>query len=82
MSPLDITRDWLTRDRDSFFFDWCRLQRSRVDWKALLGNCRNKMAWIQREFASIHRTDADNSFISKWEIKPQGKQIIIFNTDT
>ena len=65
-------RDLLPRDHDSFFVDWCRLQRSRVDWRGLLGHCRNKMAWKQRELDSINRTDADKSFISRWEIKPQG----------
>ena len=72
-TPRDqLPRDQLPRDHDSFLVDWCRLQRSRVDWRGLLGNCRNKIAWKQREVNSINRTDANKSFISRWEIKPQG----------
>ena len=67
-------RDQLPRDHDSFLVDWCRLQRSRVDWRGLLGNCRNKMTWKQREVNSKNKTDANKSFISRWEIKPQGMQ--------
>lgn len=68
-----LPRDQLPRDRDSFLSDWCRLQRSRVDWKGLLGNCRNKMAWKQREVNYINRTDANKSFIARWDMKPKGK---------
>ncbi|KAL9978836.1 hypothetical protein ACROYT_G016406 [Oculina patagonica] len=65
-------RDQPPRDHDGFLDNWCRLQRSRVDWRGLLKNCHNKMAWKQRQVDSINRTDANKSFISRWEIKPQG----------
>ena len=78
--PLDrLTADRLTRsssDRESFFTDWCRLQRSSVDWEVLSGSCHDKMDWTQRESSSKkNRTDPDKSFILKKEVKAQGKQI-------
>lgn len=76
-NPIAFTRDHLagqlSRDDDSFLVDWCRLQRLRVDWEGLIQSCRHKMNWEHREVDSINRTDAGKSFISKWEIKPQGK---------
>ena len=61
--PLDrLTADRLTRsssDRESFFTDWCRLQRSSMDWEVLSGSCHDKMAWTQRESSSKNRTDPD-----------------------
>ena len=73
-TSVKLARDHTSRDDDSFLFDWCRLQRMRVDWKGLLGSCRQKRAWEHREVKSINRTDAKKSFISRWEIKPQGTQ--------
>ena len=77
--PLDrLTADRLLRsssDRESFFTDWCRLQRSSMDWEVLSGSCHDKMAWTQRESSSKNRTDPDKSFILKKEVKAQGKQI-------
>lgn len=77
--PDQLTSDRLARnrsssDRENFFTDWCRLQRSRVDWEGLLGSCRDKMAWRQRETSSLNRTDPEKSFILKKEVKPQGKR--------
>ena len=69
----NFTRDQQSRDDDNFLSDWCRLQRSRVDWKGFVGSCRYKKAWKQRDVNSINRTDADRSFISRWEMRPQGK---------
>ena len=77
--PLDrLTADRLTRsssDRESFFTDWCRLQRSSMDWEVFSGSCHDKMAWTQRESSSKSRTDPDKSFILKKEVKALGKQI-------
>lgn len=70
-----LTRDRSSSDRESFFTDWCRLQRSSVDWEVLSGSCHDKMAWTQRESSSKNRTDPDKSFILKKEVKAQGKQI-------
>ena len=57
---------------ESFLSDWCRLQRSRVDWEGLVSSCRHKMAWKHREMSSIKRTDPKRSFISRWQLRPQG----------
>ena len=57
---------------ESFLSDWCRLQRSRVDWEELVSSCRHKMAWKHREMSSINRTDPKRSFISRWQLRPQG----------
>ncbi|KAL9979520.1 hypothetical protein ACROYT_G017195 [Oculina patagonica] len=70
-TSFKLARDHTSRDDDSFLSDWCRLQRSRLDWKGLLGNCRNKSAWEHKEKESTNRTDGDKSFISRWKIKPQ-----------
>ena len=64
----------LQDDEDSFLSDWCRLQRSRVDWEDLLGTCRSKMSWKHREKDSECRTDPDKSFISRWDISKQGER--------
>ena len=68
-----LTREHLSRDDDRFLFDWCRLQRSRVDWEGFIRSCSHKMAWEHREVDSINRTNANKSFISRWEMKSQGK---------
>ena len=57
---------------ESFLSDWCRLQRSRVDWEGLVSSCRHKMAWKHREMSSMNRTDPKRSFISRWQLRPQG----------
>ena len=62
----------ISHANDSFLADWCRLQKSRVDWEGLVGSCLYKMTWDHREVDSINRTEARRSFISRWEMKPQG----------
>ena len=57
---------------ESFLSDWCRLQRSRVDWEGLVSSCRHKMAWKHREMSSMNRTDPKRSFMSRWQLRPQG----------
>ncbi|CAH3194372.1 unnamed protein product [Porites evermanni] len=69
----DVSTYRMPRDDESFLSDWCRLQRSRVDWEGLVSSCRRKMAWKDRELNPTNRTDAKKSFISRLEIKPQGE---------
>ena len=57
---------------ESFLSDWCRLQRSRVDWEGLVSSCRSKMAWKHRDMNLKNRTDQKRSFISRWQLRPQG----------
>ena len=52
---------------------WCRMQGWRVDWETVVKPCAGKVAWDERKVNSKWRTDANNSFIMKWEIQPAGR---------
>jgi len=49
------------------------MQRWRVDWEGMAKPCEGQTAWDQRQVNSEWRTDANNSFIKKWRIKPAGQ---------
>lgn len=57
--------------------DWCRLQKWRINWKEMTAPCEGKMAWEKREASSLHRTDADMSYIKKWELQDAGNGSIL-----
>ena len=52
---------------------WCRMQGWRIDWETVVKPCAGKVAWDERKVNSKLRTDANNSFITKWEIQPAGR---------
>ena len=60
-------------DIRNFHQQWCRMQRWRVDWEEMAKHCEGQVAWDQRQVDSVWRTDANKSFIRKWEIQPAGK---------
>ncbi|EDO35161.1 predicted protein [Nematostella vectensis] len=56
-----------------FRMQWCRLQRWRLDWEAILSPCAGSMRWDMRAAVrSQARTNAHKSFVSKWELQPAG----------
>ena len=55
--------------------DWCRLQKWRVNWKDMAASCEGKMAWGKREVNSLYRTDADLSYIKKWDLQDTGNLV-------
>ena len=63
------------KNTEDFHQEWCRMQRWRVDWEGMAKPCEGQTAWDQRQVNSEWRTDANNSFIKKWRIKPAGKII-------
>lgn len=57
-----------------FLTHWCRQRRSRLDWKAMLSPCRNKIEWHRNSSkGKEHATDPTTSFISLWDIRPVGE---------
>ena len=56
-----------------FHQQWCRMQGWRVDWETVVKPCAGKVAWDERKVNSKLGTDANNSFITKWEIQPAGR---------
>lgn len=57
----------------NFRYQWCRMQKWRVDWEGMVRPCEGRVAWSQREINSELRSDARKSFITKWEILPAGE---------
>ena len=56
----------------AFIENWCRQRRTRLDWRALLSSCKDKTAWDASRDEQ-NATDANNSFISHWDINPAGE---------
>lgn len=55
-----------------FIRNWCRERQARLDWKAVLSSCENKMAWNSSRNKE-HSTDPATSFISLWDIRRVGE---------
>ena len=53
--------------------DWCRIRRLRVDWERILEPCRGKTAWREKQLEAALLTDAENSYVSLWDIRPAGE---------
>ena len=60
--------------QEQFRRHWCKVQEQRTDWFGLLAPCQGQLAWRSRRARSSNRTDAKNSFVSFWDLKPAGWQ--------
>ena len=58
---------------DQFKEDWCRIRRARVDVDALLKPCFYNISWNGNSPSRELQTDAGQSFISLFEIRPAGQ---------
>lgn len=68
----ELTEMVLKKKRAEFVNNWCRVRRTRLDWKAMLSSCENKTTWKPSRNKE-KATDPNTSFISLWDIKPVGE---------
>ncbi|KAJ7369930.1 hypothetical protein OS493_035276 [Desmophyllum pertusum] len=62
-------KDFPDSKAPEFTKHWCRQRRERLDWKAMLSPCVNKIGWnSSRDKANA--TDPNTSIISLWDIRP------------
>ena len=59
----------------SFYRDWCRVRRLRVDWQSQLAPCAGNTAWgkVPPRWAKINETDPEFSYITFSDIRPAGQ---------
>ena len=67
-----IRNVYLNKARAEFFKHWCRERRAKLDWKAILSPCKEKIAWNSSK-RKENATDPNMSFISLWDIRPVGE---------
>lgn len=65
----------LARRAVSFAKDWCRIRRARLDWREYLSPCHEHTRFGKRylEWGIENRTNATNSLILNWDIRPAGE---------
>lgn len=58
-----------------FIQTWCLVKRMRTDWKQVLRPCAERMAWGANvgDWHPQNRTDADKSYLVRWDIRPAGQ---------
>ena len=65
----------MTLDELSFLRSWCIQRDYRVNWKRVLGPCRNSTEWSARKpyWTTSTVTKADLSYVFDTEVKPVGQ---------
>jgi hypothetical protein len=71
---LNLTNE-VTIKKQTFEFHWCRMQKSRVDWKAIITPCSGNTRWgnIPSHWKKQPVTDPLTSFLYMWDVNPAGE---------
>jgi hypothetical protein len=64
----------MSGDINDFRYQWCRLEKWRVDWESIVSPCWKEMSWEKRDVTSRKRTSPYKSYISKQELLPAGNE--------
>lgn len=64
-------RPEFTKDFEVFMEDWCRVRETRINLDIVIGSCRDQIKWSTRRPGMP--TNATESFISSWNLKPAGQ---------
>ncbi|XP_032221804.2 uncharacterized protein LOC116604066 [Nematostella vectensis] len=61
--------------KERFELLWCRMQRARVDWKAVVAPCEGNTQWghVTDRWRGEEPTSATTSYISYWDMQPAGE---------
>ena len=67
--------DLLVRYAGSFKRDWCRIRQARLDWREYLAPCieHTSLGTKDAGWRAKYRTNATNSLIINWAIRPVGE---------
>ena len=63
----------ISKNIDEFQENWCRIHRARVDVNSLLQPCNYNISWNGDSPDRKLQTDASQSFISLFDIRPAGQ---------
>ena len=63
----------ISQDIVAFQQNWCRMQRARIDLNSLLKPCNYNISWNGESPNRLLQTDASQSFISLFDIRPAGQ---------
>lgn len=58
-------------DFEVFMKDWCRVRHFRTDLASVVRPCQNQLKWTPRRSGVL--TNASQSFVSSWDLKPAGQ---------
>ena len=64
-----------TKQQRHFRENWCRQSQARTDWKSVLAPCigNTRLGMTKEGWGRENATDAINSYISLWDIRPAGE---------